>query len=868
MVVILEHKDAMGKFWSGFRTLADGCRRLFKKSQEDDQHSKVGDSKEENSGIVYDSVSDLIVKVYHDSNVSEAFIDVLVKEIRAFEEICGEPKSKTNVKGTLLLRLSIDIEDITNVCDKLFRLSRLKVPQEQLKEYCINVSIIIQRNGECTIAKKSKSAIRSRENPETKPKGTHEDDSTKQNGSSQKRVTFHEPNPNQSERDDKAKNKEMKKPACSDVNSPQSDDDDDDDQRGSEEARTYENKYIDQDATNCSRPNDQSLSYNKPVINSLSNFDEYVKTRFYGNIDEAYIGTSLSDEEFLEAREIKQKEEEEEEEYPMNEPSPKNGGECLGINAEAVMRRLSRTLRKAMDESEWDKHAFTPKNLELSKVLENSFKTSGIIKQVQDEIASLKSNNPVWIKKTMINVVKAAEVVGHLNKIEFFDLHGKFPELVTFEKYVQSKEKQLMQPKIRRKYIAMLLYGALGRKLFSARFQNYAGEIITYDLIRYYINFCFKSHHKCKESEKYYKLIRMYKSFFAESPESESLAAQTDSIASGEQETNNGREDAKRQNKPVEGPYLKTRRVDKHEIHNDDEIADDERGNSDDVAESEEDSSTEDAPVAVQEEGKKKDGDGATTKSEPTYEETWTFEKDGINSLDDRIRTKRYGKGSKKRFENTKVKVKTRGVANRHIAPAKQEVLVEDAPEVSTGDDIFQICQSLLEDSGDSLESGKNASIMKTSTEEPVVSIGLDGRDMIEEPDVRHIESLPSTIIMGKKKTEMDDLGERYGATGSYATKANKQRRQRKKQQRASKVISLGDLNNSALVDSDIDDLIENCDLADNLDALFKAYYDSATDSGFIPDGLAAELSEPTYSEPRIFKTENILFMIYKTTLQ
>ena len=149
--------------------------------------------------------------MYHDSNVSEAFIDVLVKEIRAFEEICGEPKSKTNVKGTLLLRLSIDIEDITNVCDKLFRLSRLKVPQEQLKEYCINVSIIIQRNGECTIAKKSKSAIRSRENPETKPKGTHEDDSTKQNGSSQKRVTFHEPNPNQSERDDKAKNKEMKK---------------------------------------------------------------------------------------------------------------------------------------------------------------------------------------------------------------------------------------------------------------------------------------------------------------------------------------------------------------------------------------------------------------------------------------------------------------------------------------------------------------------------------------------------------------------------------------------------------------------------------------------------------------------------------
>lgn len=37
-----------------------------------------------------------------------------------------------------------------------------------------------------------------------------------------------------------------------------------------------------------------------------------------------------------------------------------------------------------------------------------------------------------------------------------------------------------------------------------------------YDLIRYYINFCFKSYYKCKELEKYYKLIRMYKSFFVE----------------------------------------------------------------------------------------------------------------------------------------------------------------------------------------------------------------------------------------------------------------------------------------------------------------------------------------------------------------
>lgn len=860
MVVILEQKGAMGKFWSGFRTLADGCRRLFKKSQEEDQHTKVGDSKEENAGIVYDSVSDLIVKVYHDSNLSEACIDVLVKEIRAFENMCGEPKSKINVKGTLLLRLSIDIEDITNVCDKLFRLSHLKVPKEQLTEYCINVSIIIHRNGECTIAKQSKSAIKSRENPETKLKGTHKDDSKKQNGSSQKRVTFQESNPSQSGRDDEAKKKENKNPNCSDVKHPQSDDGDEN-QRVSEVSRTHENRCIDQDATNCSQANDQPLSYNEAVMN---NFDAYMDNTNYNDIEQAYIGTSLSDEEFLKSREIKQKEEEEGE-YPINEPSPKYGGECLGINAEAVMRRLSRTLRNAMDESEWDKHAFTPKNLELSKVLEDSFKTSGIIKQVQDEIASLKSNNPVWIKKTMINVVKAAEVVGHLNKIEFYDLHGKFPELVTFEKYVQSKERQMMQPKIRRKYIAMLLYGALGRKLFSARFPNYAREIITYDLIRYYINFCFRSHHKCKESEKYYKLIRMYKSFFAESPESES-PAKTDSVASDEQEADNGRKDAKKQNKPVEGPYLKTRRVDKPEIQNDDVIADDEGEISDDFAESEEDAGTGDAPVAVQEEGKKKDG-GATTKSEPAYEENWTFEKDGINSLDDRIRTKRYGKGSKKRFENTKVKVKTRGVANRHIAPAKQEVLVDDAPEVSPGDDIFQLCQSLLDDSGDSLESGKNTSNIKTSTEEPVISIGLDGRDTIEEPDVRHIESLPSTIIMGKKKTEMEDLGERYGATDSYVTKANKQRRQRKKQQRASKVISLGDLNNSALVDSDLDDLKENCDFSDDLDALFKAYYDSATESEFIPDGLAAEPSEPTDSEPRIFKTDNILFMIYKTTL-
>lgn len=41
------------------------------------------------------------------------------------------------------------------------------------------------------------------------------------------------------------------------------------------------------------------------VINSLSNFDEYVKIRFYGNMDEVYIGIFLLDEEFFEVWEIK-----------------------------------------------------------------------------------------------------------------------------------------------------------------------------------------------------------------------------------------------------------------------------------------------------------------------------------------------------------------------------------------------------------------------------------------------------------------------------------------------------------------------------------------------------------------------------------
>lgn len=65
--------------------------------------------------------------MYYDLNVFEVFIGVFVKEIWVFEEICGELKSKINVKGILLLRLFIDIEDIINVCDKLFCFSCLKV---------------------------------------------------------------------------------------------------------------------------------------------------------------------------------------------------------------------------------------------------------------------------------------------------------------------------------------------------------------------------------------------------------------------------------------------------------------------------------------------------------------------------------------------------------------------------------------------------------------------------------------------------------------------------------------------------------------------------------------------------------------------
>lgn len=64
----------------------------------------------------------------------------------------------------------------------------------------------------------------------------------------------------------------------------------------------------------------------------------------------------------------------------MNELSFKNGGGCLGINVEVVMRRLFCIFRKVMDESEWDKYVFMLKNFELSKVLENFFKIFGIIK--------------------------------------------------------------------------------------------------------------------------------------------------------------------------------------------------------------------------------------------------------------------------------------------------------------------------------------------------------------------------------------------------------------------------------------------------------------------------------------------------------
>lgn len=129
--------------------------------------------------------------------------------------------------------------------------------------------------------------------------------------------------------------------------------------------------------------------------------------------------------------------------------------------------------------------------------------------------------------------------------------------------------------------------------------------------------------------------------------------------------------------------------IDKYEIYNDDEIVDDEGGNSDDVVELEEDFSIEDVLVVVYEEGKKKDGDGVMIKFELMYEEIWIFEKDGINLFDDCICIKWYGKGLKKWFENIKVKVKIRGVVNCYIVFVKQEVFVEDVLEVLMGDDIF-----------------------------------------------------------------------------------------------------------------------------------------------------------------------------------
>lgn len=836
----------MGKFWSGVRTLADGCRRLFKKTLDDE----VGCSKDKTSevGPTLDSTSQIVVKIFSMFTVSEACCEIVMKEIKAFQQKFNVVRENNiGVKGTLFLNLRVDVEDVTNVCEKLWRLSRSKIPEEQLINYCINISVLIIKGGNGITTSQTRSAVSevkiSVKNPES---AINKVDSHDTNGDSKASKTeseqteIQESNSKYDEHDDISKVSKV---------------------LGSEDSCAQ----VPKDPVNNVRSEAQAENFKM----SQRAIDDETTQNLENQIDFQVIASkedNVSQDAIPGAPETKS--------HKSHKTERKMGAI---VNAEAVMRRLSRLLTNALSNNEWIEIDKSQESIELYTSLYKSFKTTGIIARVQDEIAGLKCNNVVWIQETMKKVRKSAKVVAQIHKLEFQDFQQKYPDLITLEKYLSAKENQLKRPKIRQKYIALILYGSLEKKNFFSKFPNLANEIISYDMMRHFIKLCVKNMgSKPGEIIRSERMgivqtfpVNRYKSVHGKNKPGIDDRYPREIFLAHEEE-------AKEEEGETEVADLVDSRALTCSELNDDVKCDDDDEMGDETAEQEMGASTETVSQNKDKTRKNKRNKSNATVSasagESAYEENWSFEKKGINSLDDRIRTKRYGKGSKRRFENVKVKVKTRGVANRHIAPTKQEVLLEDAPEVSKGDDIFQLCQNLLEDSGDCVGSRENIGGDKG---EANLSCSEDTRDAVEEPDMRHIESQPSTIIMGKK-LEVDDLGERY-----CATRSNKNRRQRKKAQRANKVLTIGDLNNSALVESDSDDLEENCDLSDQLEAVFYDYYmydmNDASDSEVWTDlsyrRFVDENGNTTTQEklansgnlmaPRIVKDENILFVIY-----
>jgi hypothetical protein len=485
----------------------------------------------------------------------------------------------------------------------------------------------------------------------------------------------------------------------------------------------------------------------------------------------------------------------------------KTGGGTSGVDADALMSRLCRVIKSSENSS----GTLTEEDKENIKFLAKSFKCTGIVDSARAEISSLNSSDMLWIRETMQDIKYSVALICILHLWEFHALCSKFPDLATFYDFVHSKEKQWMQPSVRRKYISLILFCALGSSL-KRKFPDFAKEIEEFKDLRDHMRLLLvlKLQKKCAAKNEKMSSLSITEIF--DENESEATVTQHTSDVVVDPKACNAGNDC--QSEP--------------------DTEEKSRNKSDEEPPKSSDSRADVANLRdVKHAGNK--GNTYTTTAKPTkrgtaytYEESWAFEKDSISSLDDRIRTKRYGKGAKNRFEEPKVKLKTRGIPNRHIRPLKQDILVEDAQELSSSKIIHEIFCSL------SNNSAASCGDFDSTYKEQILDKPCVGSGEIES-DSRHFECAPSAIIMGKKN-EIEDLGIRYGAIENYAKAASKNRKQQKKlQRRGNRGFHQENQNNSALTDSDSDDLMEDSDSSGESD-------DSSLDLAFVIEILNKDL--------------------------
>lgn len=914
----------MSKLLSGFRTLTDNCRRLFKRHPAevfDDKTARASDNRDVADDIL-DSNTQISVRIFPDKvEISKALVDFIVQELREFQTKSGIPKesNQRKLKGTLLLRLSFNTEDSGNICAKLLRLCNSKI-EGKLVDYHINVTLYI-KPGRKPVDSPHMSAVEKSPNirpnlevacrSNSKPSEiTTMFKRSSENTLVQRQICdisktvnlFSEAKEIQTDKEQRSENKTTDNTVSHYQDNAQ--------KIHPVDSKTDLNKVqsfdIDKEKSSlCMLSDQENCPVTHPMINETgSNQMQILKTENGSfrskfevprGINELRILDSngayeseetLNDNKKVENTprviagssssicgsdmQVKSEEMSPDTEQVLTEPrikaapNTKTGGRTPGIDADAVMSRLTRVIKNATESGVWKNHVKSKQDNSYIHSLMKSFNSTGILNRVREEIAGLKSSDTLWIKETMKDANDSAYLISHAHKWEFYTLRKKFPELVSFDDYVRAKEKQLVCPSVRRKYIGLILYGSLGTS-FEEKFPDFAIEIEDLDCLKCCISFFIKREEldpqrmprfrkKCKARRRIVSRTLSEEGIRRGFIENDS--DNTESLLTREEAFHLGGSDSENDFGSALDEDEKGHTKSDHEQLKNIDLGEDIANLRDVNVEQTEDRGDTHTTTAT------KPGHGTTY----TYEENWTFEKDGISSLDDRIRTKRYGKGAKKRFEEPKVKVKTRGVANRHKTPLKQEFLTEDAPEVSPGNTIYEMLCNLSTDSG-SCKDFKDT-CKEQSPDKPCVGSGES------EPDVRHFECVPSTVIMGKKN-EFEDLGDRYGATETYTSKTSKNRKQRKKQQRANKVFHLENLNNSAIAESESDDLMEDSDstweldnnsqelmfindiiredYGDNLSNLTFSFYENTQKFTNIP------------SEPLTMKTDNILFVFHQT---